>query len=144
MKQHIPLLLAGLLAAGPLAIAQVTTPEPTWRSTADLKFADEPIATPVSGLSAADDAIVKSLVEALNNDASLKGAKITVSNENGVAILVGRTETEQQARQAAQLAAAAAGEGNVVNALQSAKITYMKPPKMPVDANDQVAQLEVK
>lgn len=142
MKRHIPLLLAGLLGAGSLAIAQVTAP--TWRAETDLKFADEPVASSASAQSAADDAIVKSLIEALNNDASMKGSKITVSNENGVAILVGRTQTEQQARQAAQLAAATAGEGNVVNAIQPAKITYLKPPKMPVDANDQVAQLEVK
>jgi hypothetical protein len=143
MKRHIPLLLAGLLAAGPLAIAQVTMPAPTWRTEADLRFADEPIASPAAGLSAADDAIVKSLVEALNNDASMKGSKITVSNDKGVAILVGRTQTEQQARQAAQLAAAAAGEGNVVNAIQPSKISYMKAPQMPVDASE-VAQLEVK
>jgi len=142
MKRHIPLLLAGLLAAGPLAIAQVTAP--TWRAESELKFADEPVASAVSGLSATDDAIVKSLVEALNADKSMKGAKITVSNENGVAILTGSAQTEQQARQAAQLAAASAGEGNVVNAIQSSKITSMQPPKMPVDANDQVAQLQVK
>ena len=141
MKRHIPLLLAGLFAAAPLAIAQVAAP--TWRAESDLKFADEPVASMSTG-SAADDAILKSLVEALNKDASMKGSKITVSTENGVATLVGTTQTEQQARQAAQLAAASAGEGNVVNAIQPAKITYMKPPKMPVDANDQVAQLEVK
>ena len=142
MKRHIPLLLAGLLAAGPLAIAQVV--EPTWRAETELKFADEPVASAASGGAAAEDAIVKSVIEALNGDASMKGSKITVSNENGVAILVGTAQTEQQARQAAQLAAASAGEGNVVNAIQAAKITYTKQPKMPVDANDQVAQLEVK
>jgi len=140
MKRHVPLLLAGLLAAGSLAQAI----EPTWRAETSVRLADEPVASALSGRSAADDAIVKSLIDALNNDASMKGSKITVSNDNGVAYLTGTTQTEQQARQAAQLAAASAGEGNVVNAIQSAKITYMKPPQMPVDANDQVAQLQVK
>jgi len=134
------LLLAGLLAAGSLAQAI----EPTWRPETSVRLADEPVASALSGQSAADDAIVKSLVDALNNDASMKGSKITVSNDKGVAYLTGTTQTEQQARQAAQLAAASAGEGNVVTVIQPAKMTYMKPPQMPVDANDQVAQLEVK
>ena len=139
MKRQL-LLLAGLLAAGSLAQAI----EPTWRPETSVKLADEPVASALSGQSAADDAIVKSLVDALNNDASMKGSKITVSNDKGVAYLTGTTQTEQQARQAAQLAAASAGEGNVVTVIQPAKMTYMKPPQMPVDANDQVAQLEVK
>jgi osmotically-inducible protein OsmY len=139
MKRQL-LLLAGLLTAGSLAQAI----EPTWRPETSLRLADEPVASALSGPSAADDAIVKSLVEALNNDASMKGSKITVSNDKGVAYLTGTTQTEQQAKLAEQLAAASAGEGNVVSVIQPAKMTYMKPPQMPVDANDQVAQLEVK
>ena len=141
MKRYVPLLLAGALAAGPLSFAEVLAP--TWRGESELKYADEPVASAATA-AANDDMIVKSLVDALNKDAALKGSKITVSTENGVATLVGTAQTEQQSREAGQIAAMSAGEGNVVNAIQPAKITYMKPPQMPVDANDQVAQLQVK
>jgi osmotically-inducible protein OsmY len=141
MKRYVPLLLAGALVAGPLSFAEVLAP--TWRAESELKYADAPVASAATG-AANDDMIVKSLVDALNKDAGLKGSKITVSTENGVATLVGTAQTEQQAREAAQIAAMTAGEGNVVNAIQPAKITYMKPPQMPIDANDQVAQLQVK
>jgi osmotically-inducible protein OsmY len=132
MKRQM-LLLAGLLAAGSLAQAI----EPTWRSEADRRYADEPVATAMSGKSAADDMIVKSLVEALNNDASMKGSKISVSNDSGLAVLRGTTQTEQQVRQAEQLAAASAGEGNVIVSLQPAKISYFKPPQILSDPQDQ-------
>jgi osmotically-inducible protein OsmY len=96
---------------------------PTWRAESEYKLADEPIATSLTG-AAADDEIIKGVVAALNQDASLKGSKITVSNDQGVVTLTGVADNEQQSQKAAQIALAKAGDGNVVNVIQAVKMTY--------------------
>jgi osmotically-inducible protein OsmY len=118
--------VAALIAAGAMGAAFAAPMEPTWRAESEYKFANDPVASPLAG--AADDDIIKGVVAALNEDASLKGSKITVSTDNGVVTLTGVTDTAQQAKQAVQVAAAkAGGDGNVVNVIQPAKIIYQTP-----------------
>lgn len=133
--KRIPLVLAAAFSLNAFA-AVVTNVEPTWRSESSVSFAQEPVASPINSPAAADDLIIRNLVDALNNDDKMKGAKITVQNDNGVALLTGRADNQSQAMRASQIAAQFAGEGNVVNTIQPARMTYMKPVPMPPDAND--------
>ena len=114
------------IAAGVAGVALAAPMPPTWRAESEYKLANEPVATALTG-AAADDEIIKGVVAALNEDASLKGSKITVSTDNGVVTLTGVADNEQQAKKAVQLAVAKAGDGNVVNIIQSAKMSYMTP-----------------
>ena len=136
MKRCIPLAIAAAFSLN--AFAVVTSVAPTWRAESNLSFAPEPVASAISATSATDDQIVRNLVDALNNDDQMKGAKITVQNDNGVALLTGRTENQAQSQRASQIASQFAGEGNVVNTIQSARMNYMKPVPMPPDAADQM------
>jgi osmotically-inducible protein OsmY len=115
--------VAALIAAGVTGVALAAPVPPTWRAESEYKLADEPIATSLTG-AAADDEIIKGVVAALNQDASLKGSKITVSNDQGVVTLTGVADNEQQSQKAAQIALAKAGDGNVVNVIQAVKMTY--------------------
>jgi hypothetical protein len=121
--------VVALIAAGVTGAALAAPMPPTWRAESEYKFANEPVASALAG-AAADDEVIKGVVAALNEDASLKGSKITVSTEKGVVTLTGVADTEQQAKKAAQLAVAKAGDGNVVNVIQAARITYMTPQTM--------------
>jgi len=114
------------IAAGVAGVALAAPMPPTWRAESEYKLANEPVATALTG-AAADDEIIKGVVAALNEDASLKGSKITVSTDKGVVTLTGVADNEQQAKKAVQLAVAKAGDGNVVNIIQSAKMSYMTP-----------------
>jgi len=118
--------VVALIAAGVTGAALAAPMPPAWRAESEYKFANEPVASALTG-SAADDEVIKGVVAALNEDASLKGSKITVSTDKGVVTLTGVADTEQQAKKAAQLAVAKAGDGNVVNVIQAARITYMTP-----------------
>jgi len=118
--------VVALIAAGVAGVALAAPMPPTWRAESEYKLANEPVATALTG-AAADDEIIKGVVAALNEDASLKGSKITVSTDKGVVTLTGVADNEQQAKKAVQLAEAKAGDGNVVNIIQSAKMSYMTP-----------------
>lgn len=118
--------VVALIAAGVTGVALAAPMPPTWRAESEYKLANEPIATPLTGASA-DDEVIKGVVAALNEDASLKGSKITVSTDQGVVTLTGVADNEQQARKAAQIAVAKAGDGNVVNVIQSVKMNYQTP-----------------
>jgi osmotically-inducible protein OsmY len=136
MKRYIPIAITAAFSMNAFA-AVLTSVEPTWRAESSFKYAQEPVASAVSPQSAAEDLIVRNLVDALNNDDQMKGAKISVQNDNGVALLTGRTDSQAQAQRASQIAAQFAGEGNVVNTIQPARMTYMRPVPMPPDAADQ-------
>lgn len=139
MKRYIPIAIAIAAAFSVNAFAAVlTSVEPTWRTESSLKYAQEPVASAASSQAAAEDQIVRNLVDALNNDDQMKGAKIVVQNDSGVALLTGRTDSQAQALRASQIAAQFAGEGNVVNTIQPARMTYMKPVPMPPDAADEM------
>ena len=122
MKSHVPHFAAAILAAGALGAANaeiIVDPE------THLTRAQEPIAQPITSDNA--DPLVSDLVNALNQDAALKNSKITVSMDNGVVYLTGVSETSDQAKRIAEVAASKAGSGNVVNAIQPARITYQMP-----------------
>src|SRR5207245_5884887 len=102
-----------VLAAGALAaIAQ----------TNQLTFVPEPIAS-AAKLDGPDAELVKSIVSSLNSEPSLKDSKITVQTEQDTAnvILTGVTMTRAQAKRAAEIVAAQAGEGKVVNAIRDSE-----------------------
>jgi len=120
--------VAALIAAGVLgpAFAVPMQQDPTWRAESEYKYADAPVAAPLNANS--EDDIVKGVVDALNQDASLKGSKITVSADQGIVSLTGVTNDEQQTRKAMQIASSkVGGEGNVISVIQSTKMTYQTP-----------------
>ena len=105
MKNHASRILAALVIAGavPLAHSQVAPPA---------GLVDEPIAS----VSRSDD-VANAVAQALNADASLKAAKITVQPDDGNILLTGSAMTETQRMQASKIAAAHAGEGKVINTI---------------------------
>lgn len=134
MKRYIPIAIAAAFSLN--AFAVVRTVDPAYRDPSTFKYAQESVASAANPQAASDDMIVRNLVDALNSDDQMKGAKITVVNEQGVAFLMGRADTEAQAMRASQIASQFAGEGNVVNTIQPARITYQKPTPMPPSAAD--------
>ena len=114
MKPFIPHAIAAALALGASAAVAQTNPMP------QLRFVEEPTAS-AAKLDGPDAEFVKSLVESLNAEPSLKNTKITVQTEQdtGNVILTGATMTAEQAKKAAEIVTAQAGEGKVVNAIQS-------------------------
>jgi osmotically-inducible protein OsmY len=116
MKSPIFHVIAAALAAGAVSVAVAQTPAPA----PAMSFVQEPVATPAKP----DDQLVNSIVETLNSDASLKNSKITVQMEpeTGNVILTGSAMTKAQRQKAAELATAQAGEGKVINAIQTAQV----------------------
>jgi hypothetical protein len=114
MKPFIPHAIAAALALGASVAVAQTNPMP------QLRFVEEPTAS-AAKLDGPDAEFVKSLVESLNAEPSLKNTKITVQTEQdtGNVILTGATMTAEQAKKAAEIVTAQAGEGKVVNAIQS-------------------------
>ena len=129
MNSHIRLTIAATLAAGSFAVAH-----------AEVSLVDEPVAT-----ATANDDATRQLVQMLNQDAALKGSKITVQPENSgdthVLWITGVTKTEEQMKHVSDLAASQAGEMKVANVIQPEHIT-MKTPSQYVGA-DQTAQVDV-
>ena len=139
MKPRIQHVFAALVAAGVLGTAFAV--EPTWRSESELTFASEPVATAATGIKDSESALVKQVVDALNKEGSLKQTKITVTAENGLILLTGSAPSDVETRKASQIAAASAGEGNVVNVIQPSQATYMTPEKAQLEKrNQQVLQ----
>ena len=118
MQSRIPRVLAALLAAGafPLAHAQDT-------------YVQEPVASATLG-GAAPAEQLNALAQALNNDASLKGSKITVQAEpeSGTVLLTGVTQTYAQSLQASKIAQQHVGDGKFVNTLASSEVVLLAPP----------------
>ena len=136
----LPTVIAVAIAFGAsVAIAQTTlsnanvpTTEPDATSQAaqaaganphavpQLPFVQEPTAS-AAKLDGPDAELVKSMVDSLNAEPSLKNTKITVQTEQdtGNVILTGAAMTPEQVKKAGEIVAAQAGEGKVVNAIQS-------------------------
>lgn len=83
-----------------------------------MNFVDEPIAT-ASTRQGDDAAMLEAIVKALNADASLKDAKITVQPDGDNVLLTGRALTGEQKKRATQIAAAQAGDKKIVNTIQT-------------------------
>lgn len=126
MKTPIALAFAALLTAG-AALAQTSDDITSLAAHAAGKnprdvtmpqFVDEPIAS-TNGASGADDQLLKSIVDSLNAEASLKNSKITVQSDadSGTVYLTGAALTPDQVKKATEIASAQAGEGKVVNAM---------------------------
>jgi len=119
----LPHAVAAALAFGAtVALAQsaaVTSPSPS-SATAPPGLVLEPTAS-AAKLDGPDAELVKSIVESLNAEPSLKNTKITVQTEQdtGNVILTGATMTPEQVKKAGEIVTAQAGEGKVVNAIQS-------------------------
>ena len=90
-----------------------------------LPFVDEPAAATAN--STDPDDLAKKVTDALNADQSLKNSKIAVASENGLVTLTGSVATTEQAQNATRIAAAQAGDGNVVNVIQPDRIAYKSP-----------------
>ena len=129
MKSRLKHVFAALVAAGALGTAHAQT------------FANEPIASAATGIKDSEAALVTKVVDALNKEGSLKQTKITVTAENGLILLTGSAPSDLETKKASQIAAASAGEGNVVNVIQASQATYMTPEKAQLDKrNQQVLQ----
>jgi osmotically-inducible protein OsmY len=113
MKPATTFALAGLLA-GATSIAFAAADRDV--SKALERMVNEPVASPMKGNP--DDQLLNGVVQALNNDASMKNSKISVQTDNGVVMLRGATLTREQREKATDIAVAQAGDGNVVNAIQ--------------------------
>jgi hypothetical protein len=82
----------------------------------------EPVAS-ASRTEGADADLAKAIVDALIADSSMKHSKITVQpGDGGVITLTGVTLTRAQAKRAAEIATAHAGEGKVSNAIQAEEV----------------------
>jgi BON domain-containing protein len=90
-----------------------------------LPFVDEPAAA--TAKSDDPDELAKKVADALNAEQSLKNSKIAVTSENGLVTLTGSVATTQQLQTASRIAAAQAGDGNVVNVIQPDRISYRSP-----------------
>ena len=125
MKSNIYPVVAALFAAGTLSMAgannQPAAPNKDARSVtgttvpADARtYAAEPIASTVTP-AGPNAEIEAAIVQALNADESLKGAKIAVAAEDDKVLLTGASMTKAQREKATEIAVASAGEAKVVN-----------------------------
>jgi len=124
MNSSLKYSLAALIAAGSLAAGAAIQPAPTYRAESDYTFAKEPVASAMGGTREEDAGLVNQVVEALNQDGSLKLGKVTVSAEKGLVTLTGSAATAADVRRASEIAATKVGDGNVVNVIQPARIQY--------------------
>lgn len=90
------------------------------------RFLQEPTATVRSG--AADADVAKAVADALNQDAELQHAKITVGPEKDSVLLTGVTLTNAQRQKAGDIASQNANGLAIVNALQTEELVISQDP----------------
>jgi hypothetical protein len=115
-------LAAALVFSGAALIAAAQQP-PTEKA---IRFADEPIASPIATQGAVPDA-VNAIVQALNAEASLKNAKITVQPDGDNILLTGRADNKDQVKRATEIARSSANNAMVVNVIQPDHMLYDMP-----------------
>ena len=136
MRIPASLTLAILCAAGVMpALAQTSQKSgdsyvyaPTtlgWRN--PQPYVAEPTASVATGAQG-DTARLNATVEALNAEASLKGSKLTVAPDADALLVTGVTVTRDQMKRALEIAASQAGEGKVVNAIQTEELVIVDNP----------------
>ena len=108
-----------LSGAALIAAAQAPTEKP-------IRFAAEPIASAISTQAAVPDE-VKAIVQALNAEASLKNAKITVQADGENILLTGRADNRDQVQKATEIARGSSNNAMVVNVIQADHIVYDMP-----------------
>jgi hypothetical protein len=113
------LAIAALAAAfiAPPALAQAPDTALPARQEPAHDFAKEPVASSAVSRPGPDAQLANGIVQALNDDPSLKESKITVQAEDGKVWLTGATMTRAQKERAGRIVTAQAGEGNVVNTI---------------------------
>jgi osmotically-inducible protein OsmY len=112
MKPRIRLALPALLAAAAsLAFAQAP-------SAPAANYVQEPVASAFKA-DGPEGELATSVAQDLVAESSLGGSKLAVGADNDTVILTGVTATREQMKKAAAIAAARAGEGKVVNAIQT-------------------------
>ena len=137
MKQRFSYALVAALAAGAtsLAFAQAvpeTTPAPSAEPSAPaatpawtpsqppaastLTFVQEPVAS-ASRTDGAEAEMVKSILDALNAEPTLKNSKITVQPDNGTITLTGVVPTREAVKKAGEIAKQLGGQAIVINAI---------------------------
>lgn len=113
-------------AAQPAATPAQSATAPAPGSTLPPNLVAEPTASS-SRTDGPDGQLGKSLVDAINGDASLKGSKVTVQPEEGKVTLSGVTESRAQAKRIGQIVAQQVGVENVVNAIRDSEATVELP-----------------
>jgi len=114
---------AAVIACGAVSIAAAQTSDAPSPS---LAYVDEPIASAMTS-DGPDADKVNAIVQALNADASLKHAKITVQTDNEVVLLTGAATTQEQVQHATDVARGSAANAKIVNVVQPDHTTYKAP-----------------
>jgi len=118
---------AAVIACGAVSIAAAQTrdaPAPP------VAYGDAPIASATKS-DGPDADKVNAIVQALNAEASLKNAKITVQTDNDVVLLTGAAATQEQVQRATDIARGSADNAKIVNVVQPDHTTYKAPQASP-------------
>ena len=103
-----------------------------------MTYVSEPVASN-SRSDGPDGAVAAAIAQELNADPSLKNSKITVQPVDNGIILTGVAPAHAQMQRAVQVATVRAGEGKVVNAIQSEEIVIQVPPPVETAVGEPVA-----
>ncbi|HEX6635702.1 MAG TPA: BON domain-containing protein [Usitatibacter sp.] len=114
MKSHLAIAALAAAFAAPLALAQ---PDHAAQPAPAHDFVKESVASSAVSRPGPDAQLANGIVQALNDDPSLKDSKIAVLAEDGKVWLTGATMTRAQKEQVSRIVTAQAGEGNVVNVI---------------------------
>jgi osmotically-inducible protein OsmY len=106
MKPHIPFLVAAFASLAAAAAPNIP----------HVQFSDQPIASQANANNA-DAAQAGAIVQALNNEPSLKDSKIAVRVEDGSALLTGAALTKAQSQKAREIAVATIGDASKVTSI---------------------------
>ena len=90
-------------------------------------YVAEPTASLATGAQG-DTERLNAIVQALNAEASLKGSKLTIAPDGEALLVTGVTVTRDQMKRAVEIAASQAGEGKVVNAIQTEELVIVENP----------------
>ena len=115
--------MTAVIAGGVVSIASAQT---SAVQSPPVAYVDEPIASAMKA-DGPDADKVNAIVQALNADASLKNAKITVQTDNDVVLLTGAAATQEQVQRATEVARGSADNAKVVNVVQPDHTTYKMP-----------------
>ena len=132
------LLAVAALTAATLAGAQLQ-PLPAPTSTAPGPKVDEPVASVATGARGPNLEAANAIVQALSADPQLKQSKVTVTPEENTILLTGVTPTLAQMGRISQIAEQHAGQGKVINGVNTEEVFIEPNPTGDVQA----AQAEV-
>lgn len=115
------LIAIAAFSAATLATAQIQVlPEPS--STPPGPKVDEPVASIATGARGPHVEAANAIVQALAADPQLKQSKVTVTPEENTILLTGVTPTLAQMGRISQIAAQHAGQGKVINGINTEEV----------------------